>query len=150
MPCNILTLLSLFSVLAVLSWVCCITFNIWRAMRFAMRGDIADERLLGSREWCVLVSFSLLKKQRYDNEFFCHWPLSFVCLLVLFVPCVCRCYHLISWGVPLVVATLPFSEGVYGPAGPWWWVITGLNRKNLTKERTVSILKNSVVLGKNQ
>jgi len=31
-----------------------------------------------------------------------------------------RYYHVISWGVPLVVASLPFSEDVYGPAGPWW------------------------------
>jgi len=33
-----------------------------------------------------------------------------------------RYYHVISWGVPLVVASLPFSEDVYGPAGPWCWV----------------------------
>ena len=35
-----------------------------------MRGDIADERLLGSREWCVLVSFSLLKNSATITNFF--------------------------------------------------------------------------------
>ena len=34
--------------------------------------------------------------------------------------CVYRYYHVISWGLPLIVACLPFSEDIYGPAGPWW------------------------------
>lgn len=63
-----------YFVLGVLLWVCCITFNIWRATR----GDRAK------------------RLERY--------------------------YHLISWGVPLVIASLPFSEDVYGPAGPWCWI----------------------------
>uniref|UniRef100_A0A3Q1GB91 Si:dkey-100n23.5 n=1 Tax=Acanthochromis polyacanthus TaxID=80966 RepID=A0A3Q1GB91_9TELE len=29
-------------------------------------------------------------------------------------------YHLMAWGVPLVMASLPLLKGTYGPAGPWW------------------------------
>ncbi|KAJ7381325.1 hypothetical protein OS493_001448 [Desmophyllum pertusum] len=72
--CEFQAWLITYFVLAILFWVCCITFNILRALR----GDRAK------------------RLERY--------------------------YHLISWGVPLVVASLPFSEGVYGPAGPWCWV----------------------------
>lgn len=63
-----------YFVLGVLFWVCCITFNIWRATR----GDRAK------------------RLERY--------------------------YHMISWGVPLIFASLPFSQDVYGPAGPWCWI----------------------------
>ena len=31
-----------------------------------------------------------------------------------------RYYHLVSWGIPLVVACLPFINNHYGPAGAWW------------------------------
>uniref|UniRef100_A0A3Q2WJC9 Si:dkey-100n23.5 n=1 Tax=Haplochromis burtoni TaxID=8153 RepID=A0A3Q2WJC9_HAPBU len=29
-------------------------------------------------------------------------------------------YHLMAWGVPLVMASLPLFNGYYGPAGAWW------------------------------
>ena len=31
-----------------------------------------------------------------------------------------RLYHFVSWGVPVIFASAPFGENVYGPAGPWW------------------------------
>lgn len=31
-------------------------------------------------------------------------------------------YHLVSWGIPLVVACLPFINDHYGPAGAWCWI----------------------------
>uniref|UniRef100_A0A3Q2ZAL5 Si:dkey-100n23.5 n=1 Tax=Hippocampus comes TaxID=109280 RepID=A0A3Q2ZAL5_HIPCM len=31
-----------------------------------------------------------------------------------------RFYHLIAWGVPLVMSSLPLLKGYYGPAGAWW------------------------------
>lgn len=36
-----------------------------------------------------------------------------VCLFI-------RLYHLMAWGVPLVMASLPLLKGYYGPAGAWW------------------------------
>ncbi|XP_041663659.1 cyclic AMP receptor 1 isoform X3 [Cheilinus undulatus] len=32
-------------------------------------------------------------------------------------------YHLIAWGVPLVMASFPLLKGYYGPAGAWCWII---------------------------
>ncbi|XP_017159141.1 cyclic AMP receptor-like protein A isoform X1 [Poecilia reticulata] len=29
-------------------------------------------------------------------------------------------YHLMAWGLPLVMASLPLLRGCYGPAGAWW------------------------------
>ncbi|KAM6955592.1 cyclic AMP receptor 1 isoform 2-T4 [Lycodopsis pacificus] len=31
-------------------------------------------------------------------------------------------YHLMAWGVPLVMASLPLLKGYYGPAGAWCWI----------------------------
>ncbi|XP_019956123.2 uncharacterized protein [Paralichthys olivaceus] len=31
-------------------------------------------------------------------------------------------YHLVAWGVPLVMASLPLLKGYYGPAGAWCWI----------------------------
>ncbi|XP_039861750.1 cyclic AMP receptor-like protein A isoform X4 [Simochromis diagramma] len=31
-------------------------------------------------------------------------------------------YHLMAWGVPLVMASLPLFKGYYGPAGAWCWI----------------------------
>lgn len=31
-----------------------------------------------------------------------------------------RLYHLMAWGLPLVMASLPLLKGYYGPAGAWW------------------------------
>ncbi|XP_036815460.1 cyclic AMP receptor 3 isoform X3 [Oncorhynchus mykiss] len=31
-------------------------------------------------------------------------------------------YHLMAWGVPLVMASLPLFSGYYGPAGAWCWI----------------------------
>lgn len=31
-------------------------------------------------------------------------------------------YHLVSWGIPLIVACLPLINNHYGPAGPWCWI----------------------------
>ncbi|XP_049583217.1 si:dkey-100n23.5 isoform X2 [Syngnathus scovelli] len=31
-------------------------------------------------------------------------------------------YHLIAWGVPLVMSSLPLFKGYYGPAGAWCWI----------------------------
>uniref|UniRef100_A0A3B5MY19 G-protein coupled receptors family 2 profile 2 domain-containing protein n=1 Tax=Xiphophorus couchianus TaxID=32473 RepID=A0A3B5MY19_9TELE len=31
-----------------------------------------------------------------------------------------RFYHLMAWGVPLVMASLPLLKGYYGLAGAWW------------------------------
>ncbi|KAJ8013429.1 hypothetical protein DPEC_G00053170 [Dallia pectoralis] len=31
-------------------------------------------------------------------------------------------YHLMAWGVPLVMASLPLINGYYGPAGAWCWI----------------------------
>ena len=31
-----------------------------------------------------------------------------------------RYYHLVSWGIPFVVACLPLINDHYGPAGAWW------------------------------
>lgn len=88
-------------VLGVLFWVCCITFNIWRATR----GDRA-KRL----ERSVSDSFlNASKASIYKPNFSLHYLFH-------------RYYHMISWGVPLIFASLPFSQDVYGPAGPWWWV----------------------------
>ena len=38
------------------------------------------------------------------------------------VPCLStsRYYHLVSWGIPFVVACLPLINDHYGPAGAWW------------------------------
>lgn len=72
--CEFQAWLITYFVLALLFWVCCITFNILRALR----GDRA-KRL---EKW----------------------------------------YHFVSWGVPVIFASAPFSEHVYGPAGPWCWV----------------------------
>ncbi|EDV21981.1 uncharacterized protein TRIADDRAFT_59515 [Trichoplax adhaerens] len=29
-------------------------------------------------------------------------------------------YHLIGWGIPVVISVIPFSSNKYGPAGVWW------------------------------
>uniref|UniRef100_A0A3B3QCW0 Si:dkey-100n23.5 n=1 Tax=Paramormyrops kingsleyae TaxID=1676925 RepID=A0A3B3QCW0_9TELE len=29
-------------------------------------------------------------------------------------------YHVLAWGVPLLMSCLPLFTGYYGPAGPWW------------------------------
>ncbi|XP_035994987.1 cadherin EGF LAG seven-pass G-type receptor 1 isoform X3 [Fundulus heteroclitus] len=34
-------------------------------------------------------------------------------------------YHLVAWGVPLVMASLPLLKGYYGPAGAWCWITDG-------------------------
>ncbi|XP_053733235.1 cyclic AMP receptor 1 isoform X3 [Synchiropus splendidus] len=31
-------------------------------------------------------------------------------------------YHLLAWGVPLIMASLPLLKGYYGPAGAWCWI----------------------------
>nr|XP_040058117.1 cyclic AMP receptor-like protein A isoform X1 [Gasterosteus aculeatus aculeatus] len=31
-------------------------------------------------------------------------------------------YHLMAWGLPLVMASLPLLKGYYGPAGAWCWI----------------------------
>ncbi|XP_020611057.1 cyclic AMP receptor-like protein A [Orbicella faveolata] len=31
-------------------------------------------------------------------------------------------YHLVSWGIPLIVACLPLINNHYGPAGAWCWI----------------------------
>ncbi|XP_018605453.1 cyclic AMP receptor-like protein A [Scleropages formosus] len=31
-------------------------------------------------------------------------------------------YHLLAWGVPLLMSCLPLIGGFYGPAGPWCWI----------------------------
>ncbi|XP_028292362.1 uncharacterized protein LOC114455366 isoform X2 [Gouania willdenowi] len=48
-------------------------------------------------------------------------------------------YHLMAWGVPLVMASLPLLKGYYGPAGPWCWITAdhvawrfGMKHKRLT------------------
>ncbi|KAI4805527.1 hypothetical protein KUCAC02_010132 [Chaenocephalus aceratus] len=33
-----------------------------------------------------------------------------------------KLYHLMAWGVPLVMACLPLLKGYYGPAGAWCWI----------------------------
>ncbi|XP_027879750.1 uncharacterized protein LOC114148577 isoform X2 [Xiphophorus couchianus] len=33
-----------------------------------------------------------------------------------------RFYHLMAWGVPLVMASLPLLKGYYGLAGAWCWI----------------------------
>ncbi|XP_061647663.1 si:dkey-100n23.5 isoform X2 [Phyllopteryx taeniolatus] len=31
-------------------------------------------------------------------------------------------YHLIAWGLPLLMSSLPLLKGYYGPAGAWCWI----------------------------
>ncbi|KAK7154208.1 hypothetical protein R3I94_007538 [Phoxinus phoxinus] len=31
-------------------------------------------------------------------------------------------YHVVAWGVPLLMSTLPLMAGYYGPAGAWCWI----------------------------
>ncbi|RDD39779.1 G-protein coupled receptor 1 [Trichoplax sp. H2] len=31
-------------------------------------------------------------------------------------------YHLIGWGIPVVISVIPFSSNKYGPAGVWCWI----------------------------
>ncbi|RXN28991.1 cyclic AMP receptor A [Labeo rohita] len=31
-------------------------------------------------------------------------------------------YHVMAWGVPLLMSTLPLMVGYYGPAGAWCWI----------------------------
>ncbi|XP_048855123.1 LOW QUALITY PROTEIN: cyclic AMP receptor-like protein A [Brienomyrus brachyistius] len=31
-------------------------------------------------------------------------------------------YHVLAWGVPLLMSCLPLFAGYYGPAGPWCWI----------------------------
>ncbi|KAK9969379.1 hypothetical protein ABG768_027557 [Culter alburnus] len=31
-------------------------------------------------------------------------------------------YHVVAWGVPLFMSTLPLMAGYYGPAGAWCWI----------------------------
>nr|XP_023656596.1 uncharacterized protein LOC111838154 [Paramormyrops kingsleyae] len=33
-----------------------------------------------------------------------------------------RPYHVLAWGVPLLMSCLPLFTGYYGPAGPWCWI----------------------------
>ena len=32
-------------------------------------------------------------------------------------------YHIISWIVPLIMATIPLIGDKYGPAGQWCWIV---------------------------
>ncbi|XP_070293681.1 cyclic AMP receptor-like protein A [Salvelinus sp. IW2-2015] len=50
----------------------------------------------------------------------CLWSFLLVCNhCSFFSP---RLYHLMAWGVPLVMASLPLFSGYYGPAGAWCWI----------------------------
>ncbi|KAG1959730.1 G-protein-coupled receptor [Pimephales promelas] len=31
-------------------------------------------------------------------------------------------YHVVAWGIPLLMSTLPLMAGYYGPAGAWCWI----------------------------
>ena len=33
-------------------------------------------------------------------------------------------YHIISWGLALILSLIPISTGAYGPAGMWCWIIS--------------------------
>ena len=56
----------------------------------------------------------------------CFFEPSSICKFIIFdtknVPCLStsRYYHLVSWGIPFVVACLPLINDHYGPAGAWW------------------------------
>lgn len=89
--CELQAWLITYFVLALLFWVCCITFNIWRALR----GDRA---------------------KRLE-----------------------KLYHFVSWGVPVIFASAPFSENVYGPAGPWCWVAGDVEKSAIWRFATYYI-----------
>ncbi|XP_028400116.1 G-protein coupled receptor 1-like [Dendronephthya gigantea] len=40
-------------------------------------------------------------------------------------------YHIISWGVPLIFACLPFIGDHYGPAGVWCWIDADSSRSQI-------------------
>ncbi|XP_056321400.1 cyclic AMP receptor-like protein A isoform X1 [Danio aesculapii] len=31
-------------------------------------------------------------------------------------------YHVVAWGIPLIMSTIPLMAGYYGPAGAWCWI----------------------------
>ncbi|XP_073768396.1 si:dkey-100n23.5 isoform X1 [Danio rerio] len=31
-------------------------------------------------------------------------------------------YHVVAWGVPVIMSTIPLMAGYYGPAGAWCWI----------------------------
>lgn len=31
-------------------------------------------------------------------------------------------YHIVAWGIPLLMSALPLIQGYYGPAGAWCWI----------------------------
>lgn len=77
---------------------------------------------------CPFFGFSQKEAPGSQNSLPLH-----LALMLYWIDSICRYYHLVSWGIPLIVACLPLINDHYGPAGAWWWVVDMNNfyNKNL-------------------
>jgi len=86
-----------------------------------------NDKKLDSKEWLVYLQLIILFILFILFYYLYYILFYIVCYMLIFVLCyiiVCRVFHIVCWGLPLLASCVPFiDDNHYGPSGAWWYVL---------------------------